>query len=151
MDFTHDCVYLSGANELLNGKSDTPLGPKLMKKVLEQTPTSYFLMAMAANIKPEMAKDELLTINLNFEDTKENFVIRIENSVFHHSEKPLDNNADASIYLTRSFFINMAILKEININGILNSDIKIEGEKLKALKFLSMLDPPKANFNIIEP
>lgn len=144
-------IYLSGAKELLEGKNKKPIEARLMKKVLEKTPTAYFLSAMAANIKPEVADGELLTFNLNFQDTHENFVIRIENSVFHYSQKPLDKNADASFYLTRSFFLNMAILKEFDLNKLMNSGLKIEGDKLKAIKFLRMLDPPKADFNIIEP
>lgn len=144
-------IYLSGAQELLNTQQRNPIEPKLMKKVLEKTPTSYFLTAMAANLNPKAAEGETLTLNLNFQDVQENFVLRIENSVLHHAKKPLDKNADVSLYLTRDFFINMAILKEVDINTVLNSDIKIEGDKLKAIQFLRMLDPPSADFNLIEP
>ncbi len=144
-------AYLSGANELLNGFAKTPVSPKLAKKILEKTPLDYFLIAVASALDAKKAEGVELTLNLNFQDTNENFVVRIENSVFHHKKASMDNNADASIYLTKEAFIGLAVLKDVDPSKVLGGDVKVEGETLKALKFLSLLDPPNPEFNIIEP
>jgi len=144
-------IYLSGAKELVHGTSENTLDYKLMKKVLDKTPLNYILMAMSTSIKPELAAGKLLTINLSFEDVKQNFIIRVENSVFHFREGPLDDNADASLFLNRSFLIDSIVLKEINLNKILNSGLKVEGNMLKAIEFLRILQSPGDNFTLIEP
>ena len=145
-------VYLSGAQELLHGKSEKSLEPILMKNVLQKTPINYFLDALAVNLNPKRAEGVELKINLSFEDVNEHYYVTIENSVFHYRkvQAPL-KEAEATVYLSREFFLNMLVLRESPVATLRNSNLKIDGEKLKVLRLLSLLDPPESNFNIVTP
>ena len=78
--------YLTAAAELRNGPPKKGIDRSYVIDMLMQTPIERFLDAMAAGLNGPSAEDMNLKINLVISDTKESFVLWIENAVLHHKK-----------------------------------------------------------------
>ena len=75
--------------------------------MLQQTPIERFLEAMAAGLDGPAADGKDLKINLVLTDTKESYVLWIENAVLHHRKAPPAADANATLTLTKPIFLKM--------------------------------------------
>ncbi len=75
--------YLTAAAELRNGPPTKGIDRSFLIDMLSQTPIERFLEAMAAGLDSQAADGKNLKINLVVTDTKESFVLWIENAVLH--------------------------------------------------------------------
>ncbi|MEQ1517845.1 MAG: alkyl sulfatase dimerization domain-containing protein, partial [Usitatibacteraceae bacterium] len=73
--------YLTGALELRDGPPKTGITSAALLDMLKHTPVERFLEAMAAGLNGSKAEDVNLKINLVFSDTKESYVLLLENAV----------------------------------------------------------------------
>ena len=60
---------------------------------------------MATRLNGPKADGKQLTINFVFKDVGETIVVRVENAVLHHKEAAADPGADATVTLTRAFWL----------------------------------------------
>jgi alkyl sulfatase BDS1-like metallo-beta-lactamase superfamily hydrolase len=84
-----------------------------------------------------------------FSDIKQSHVLVLENAVLHHHQAPPASDANATLTLTKPFFLKMvtggAGAKEL----LLSKDTKIEGSMLDLGKFFSLLDKAPGTFAIV--
>jgi len=143
--------YLTAAHELRHG---TPSNGSIRAKsmdVLENAPIEYLLEAMSANLDGTAAEDKNWKINLVLSDTGESFVLWIENAVLHHRAARPADDANATLKLTKPFFLKM-IIGSVNIKDVIFSkDLKIEGSKIDLLRFFSLFDRSSDTFPIVTP
>jgi alkyl sulfatase BDS1-like metallo-beta-lactamase superfamily hydrolase len=144
-------VYLSAALELRHGKPKEKLDPSLMTDVLKETPSEYFMDSISVNMNGRAAEGLKLIFNFSFSDTGENFIITIDNSVFHYKKSPPSKEANASIKISRSLFIELITKQGEAGAGLFGDDFELEGSKLDLLKFLRLIKSPNADFNIVTP
>ena len=141
--------YLTGALELRQGPPERGLERDLVLDMLQHTPIERFLEAMAANLNGPKAADSRLKINLVFTDLGESHVLQIENGVLHHRPAPPAADANATLQLTKPFFLRMltggAGAKEL----LLSDETKIEGSRIDLGRFFALLDKPPGNFPIV--
>ena len=141
--------YLTGALELRQGTPEKGLPREGMIDMLNQTPIERFLEAMAASLNAPKAEGKKMKINLVFSDTKQSFVLSLENSVLHHVQARPDQTANATLTLTQPFFIKM-VLGQAGAKDLLMSDqTKIEGSTIDLALFFSMIDKAPGNFSIV--
>ena len=88
--------YLTGAKELREGVDVTRGARTASPDMVSNVPTSMFLDFMAVRFNPEGADDLQVKINLEFTDTKEQFVLSLDNSVLNNIPNKQDKNADAT-------------------------------------------------------
>lgn len=141
--------YLTGAMELREGAPEKGMPRESLIEMLNQTPIERFLEAMAASLNASKAEGKKLKINLVFSDTRQSFVLRLENSVLHHAPKAPEKDANATLTLTQPFFLKM-VLGQAGAKDLLLSDqTKIDGSTLDLASFFSMLDKAPGNFSIV--
>ena len=141
--------YLTGALELRQGTPEKGMPREGAIDMLNQTPIERFLEAMAASLNAPKAEGKKMKINLVFSDTKQSFVLSLENSVLHHVQAQADQNANATLTLTKPFFIKM-VLGQAGAKDLLLSDqTKIKGSTIDLALFFSMLDKAPGNFSIV--
>lgn len=141
--------YLTGALELRQGTPEKGMPLEALIDMLTQTPIERFLEAMAASLNAPKAEGKKLKINLVFSDTQQSFVLSLDNSVLHHVKARPDQNANATLTLTKPFFIKM-VLGQAGAKDLLLSDqTKIEGSTIDLALFFSMLDKAPGNFSIV--
>ena len=143
--------YLTGAQELRHGivkMSGTPASLDTIRAM----PMELIFDYLGVRLNGPKAEGKTITINWNFTDTKEQYVLALENGALNHTADKQAKEADATLTLTR------AALDE-GIRGgkpkleaeIASGDIKLEGNKEKVGELLSLMDKFDPMFNIVTP
>lgn len=143
-------AYLSGALELRRGVQP-PKQSADKTGILRQIPMSHFFTAIATLLNGPKADGKHIVANFHFTDIDEQHVVWLENAVLHHRRDSPQANADFTVKLTRAFWLKL-LNKEIGAKDLLTSDeLDIEGDKLKLVDFLSLLEKPDEQFAIVTP
>jgi alkyl sulfatase BDS1-like metallo-beta-lactamase superfamily hydrolase len=144
-------VYLTGAYELRHGGPENGLDISNKMELLEQTPISSFLYAMAVRLNGPKADGKNMTINLVFTDLGQSYVLHLENAVLHHKKAPPNPEANATLKITHGMFLRMvtntAGIKEF----LFSDDIELSGSKIDLIRFFALIDNPEGKFNIVTP
>jgi len=143
--------YLTGAQELRDG---VVLGGSVRtasQDVVSSVPTGMFLDFMAVRFNPEGLDDVEVKINLDFTDTKEKFVLSLDNSVLNNIPNKQVENPDASLTLTRAIFNQVAVGQTSFAKEIVKGNVKVGGSPLALMKVFANLDEFNPDFNIVTP
>jgi alkyl sulfatase BDS1-like metallo-beta-lactamase superfamily hydrolase len=104
---------------------------------------------MAAGLDGPAAEGKDLKVNLVLSDTKESFVLWIENAVLHYKKSEPSADANATLTLTKGFFIKM-MAGTAGVKDFLFSDeLKIDGSKIDLVRFLTLIDKAPGTFAIV--
>jgi len=141
--------YLTGAMELRQGPPEVGISREGLIEMLNQTPIERFLEAMAASLNASKAEGKKLKINLVFSDTRETFVLNVNNSVMRHTKKSAEKDANATLTLTKPFFLKLILGQAGGKDLLLSDQTKIDGSKIDLAMFFSMLDKAPGNFSIV--
>jgi linear primary-alkylsulfatase len=143
-------VYLTGAHELRHGvgRSETTAAAA---DILNSIPLGQFFGAMATRLNGPKADGKKMTVNFVFEDVGITIVVHIENAVLHHKETAAAPHADATVTLTRPFWIKLVTRQASIKNLVFSDELRIEGNRLKVMSLFSLLDEPDADFPIVTP
>jgi len=143
--------YLTAAAELRNGPPKKGMDSSYAADIFRQTPVESFLNAMAASLKGPDAEDKNIKINLIISDTRESFVLWIENAVLHHKKTKPEDNANATLTMPKDIFIALMTGNAGVKNTLMNDDFKISGSRIDLIRFFSLLEKPPATFAIVTP
>ncbi len=143
--------YLSGAKELREGvkKLGTPnvASPDTIRAMSLDLLFDYVGM----RLNGPKAAGKTITLNWNFTDTKQQYVIGVENGALNHIAGRQAKDADATITLTRATLNDVLLGKGTLDDKIKSSDIKVKGDKSKLDELLDQLDTFEFWFNIATP
>jgi linear primary-alkylsulfatase len=141
-------VYLSGAQELRHGVRHSGT-LAAAADILGSIPIDQFFTAMATRLNGPKADGEELTFNFVFKDLGRTFVLRLENAVLHHKERTADPRADATVTLTRDFWLRL-VTRQVSIKDlVLSRDLTVDGSRRKLVSFFMLLDDPNQDFRIV--
>ncbi|MDQ8154999.1 MAG: alkyl sulfatase C-terminal domain-containing protein, partial [Gemmatimonadota bacterium] len=110
-----------------------------------------FLEALAASLDGPAAVGKDYRINLVFSDTRESFVLWIENAVLHFRKSPPAPNANATLSLTRALFVNMMSGVTGIRETVFSDDLRVSGSKTDVVRFLLLLDKATGTFPVVTP
>jgi alkyl sulfatase BDS1-like metallo-beta-lactamase superfamily hydrolase len=144
-------VYLTGAHELRNGVAQAEIELAGAMDFLRQVPMERFFDSMAARLDGPKAQGKETTINFVFSDLDESFVLSLENAVLHHKRRDPDPEADATIRLTRDFFLRLAMRQVGLREAIFSDELEVDGSRVALLSFFSLLEAPNQTFAIVTP
>lgn len=142
-------VYLSGAFELRNGEPAQGISLVTMLDMLQHTPIARFLERMAASLDGPAAAELSLVINLVFTDLDESYVLRVENGVLHHQAGPPAAEANATLRLTKAFFLQMMSGQAGATDLLLSDQTDIEGSRIDLGRFFGLIEPAPGVFPIV--
>ncbi|MFT7776105.1 alkyl/aryl-sulfatase [Roseateles sp.] len=141
--------YLTAAAELRGGPPKRGIDRAGLIDVLAQTPIERFLEAMAAGLNGPAAEGKDFKINLVLTDTRESYVLWIENAVLHHKRAAPAADANATLTLTQGFFVRM-MAGTAGAKDMLTSDeIKVSGSRIDLIRFLGLIDKAPGTFPIV--
>jgi len=141
--------YLTAATELRNGPPKKGLDRSFVIDMLKQTSIERFLEAMAAGLDGPAADGKDLKINLVFTDSKESFVLWIENAVLHHKRAAPATDANATLTLTQDIFVKMMAGTAGAKDTLLSDDLKVTGSKIDLVRFFTLIDKAPGTFAIV--
>lgn len=143
--------YLTAAMELREGPPAKGISRADFIEALMQTPMERFLEAMAASLNGPDAEGKDLKINLVLTDSKESYVLWIENAVLHFKSAPADASANATLTLTKPIFVKMIAGTAGVKDTLLSDDLKIGGSKIDLVRFFSLIEKAPGTFAVVTP
>ena len=141
--------YLTAAAELRNGPPKKGISRAGFIEMLMQTPVERFLEAMAAGLDGPAADGKDLKVNLVLTDTKESFVLWVENAVLHWKKAEPAADANATLTLTKPIFIKMMAGTAGVKDTLLSDDLKIGGSKIDLVRFFGLIDKAPGTFAVV--
>ncbi len=144
-------IYLTGAYELRHGAPKQANSTRDAAGIIDRVPTGMFFDAMAASLSGERADGENFTINMRLTDTGEDFVLTINNAVMQHRLAPPQEDADATLVITRALFLAL-LTQQVSLTDALRSDdLSVPDGKLALARFFSLFDQADPVFAIVTP
>lgn len=141
--------YLTGALELRQGPPEKGITIDILLDMLQHAPIERFLERMAASLDGPKAGDTQLKVNLVFSDLKESYVLQIENAVMHHHKAPPAADANATLTLTKPFFLKMMAGQADAKDLLLSDQTKIGGSTLDLGRFFALIEKTPGTFPIV--
>jgi linear primary-alkylsulfatase len=144
-------IYLSGAQELIR-----PLPKNFNIKVsnpdmIANLPLDLFFDLMAVRLNGPKAQGLDIRINFAFTDTGDMAALHLKNSVLNTRMGEQDENANATISLSRAD-LNKIMLKQASFAALmLKRKVRVTGSVGDLKKFMSLQDDFEYGFNIVQP
>ena len=143
-------VYLSAAWELRHGV-DAVDATRAGSAILEAIPLDMFFSAMATRLDGPAAAEADRVFNFHFTDVDERYVVEISNGVMHHRAGPPADNADATVTLTRAFWMRLLQQEAGLFDMVASRDFAVTGDRRALLGFFALLEQPEPAFAIVTP
>lgn len=145
--------YLTAALELRRGV-DRESTPDILANaggILPSMSVPMLFDSMAVRVNGPRAADQRLSVNWDFTDTKEQYLLRVENGVLSYTPGKQADDADATMRLERTA-LNDLILGRRPLDQLLSSgDLAIEGNGEALMGLFGLLDNADPAFNIVTP
>ena len=144
--------YLSGAQELRAGVNKLETGTTASPDTIRAMPLGLLFDYLGVRLNGPKAEGKTITLNWNFTDTKEQYVLALENGALNHTAHKQVKDADATVTLTRAAFDEFILGGKPELEAMMASgDLKVEGQKEKLGELLSLMDNFDPWFNIVTP
>ena len=144
-------AYLFGAQELRQGMPKAPPRPPMPRETLAALRTGQLWDVLGVRLNGPKAEGKHIVLNWSFTDTKEKFVLTLENCALTYLEGAQDARADASFTLSRSM-LDEAIAKQTSFpEAIASGKIKFTGNAMRLAELMGLMDEFPRMFEIVEP
>ena len=143
--------YLTAAMELRNPRPPAQGGGIGGAGQIRELPVEQLLDSLSVRLNGLKAGAREITLNLEFTDTKERYLLWLENAVLHHIKDRHSDNAQASIATTRLGLVQL-VLGEAPLDKLMaDGKMKIEGDKAALSELVDLLDYFNFWFEIVMP
>ncbi len=147
--------YLTGAQELRNGLNKATPIPKVSGDVMNAMTVEMMFDYMGICLNGPMASGKRIKINWNFTDIKKQYVLTLENSTLSYAEGKQAKDADTTVTLSRAAW-NAVTSETSDPKGVIEAkckagEMKIDGNGMKIMELMSLMDKFDFWFNIVTP
>jgi alkyl sulfatase BDS1-like metallo-beta-lactamase superfamily hydrolase len=144
-------LYLTGAQELRHGTPNVKLPSSASEDSIKAMSLDLFFNYLGVRLNGGKAGGNDVTLNWVFTDTNEQVLLHLSNGALSHVIGRTDENADATITLTRGA-LNRFILGQTTLDDEAKSgEITVEPDIAPLDTLLGLLDNFDLWFNIVEP
>jgi alkyl sulfatase BDS1-like metallo-beta-lactamase superfamily hydrolase len=138
--------YLTAAMELRHPRPPAAEPRQGAAGQIRALPADQLLDSLTVRLNGEKAGERVLAFNVQFTDTDETFLVRVENAVMHHYAGRTDPNASA-VRLSRATLASL-VLAEVQLAA---AEVEIEADDGALAAFLALLDRFDFWFEIVMP
>lgn len=144
-------AYLVGAMELRNGVPKIPAGNTANADTLKAVSNELFFDFLGVRLDAAKAEGKSMVINWNFTDSKQQFVMTLENSALTHVAGRQAPQADATLTLARATLDAITLRQTTFPEAVEAGLIKVDGDPRKLSELLAMFDTFNPMFEVVEP
>jgi alkyl sulfatase BDS1-like metallo-beta-lactamase superfamily hydrolase len=138
--------FMSGATELRDGNFGTATTATSMSMLNQLTPEQIF-DSLAIRVNGPRSWDLDIAIDISFADLAANYRLALRNGVLVYRKVTADSaTANVTLKLDSKFRLLAAAMGDFTSPGL-----EISGDQTTLQSFLSVLDQPDQNFNIVTP
>lgn len=142
--------YLFAAHELRNGVAQMA-SRGVAPDALAALPLDTFFDLLAVRLNGLKAVGKTAVLNWVFTDTKQAYVLNLENCALTHRSGQRAAHADATLTLTRQTLNAIMLTQTTFPEAVGAKKITIEGNPAKLLELLALFDTFSPAFAIVEP
>lgn len=140
--------YLTGAKELLSKDNVKTFGKRYLSSAL--SPDQFFDV-IATRINGYAYDQNDLNINIFVTDSKEKLSVIYKNGVLSNRKGSWIEKSDVTLEITKGDLFTL-FTNETNVEHLRSQNkLKVEGDIERLNEFLSHIEQPQTNFNIVEP
>ncbi len=143
-------AYLQGASELRNGVPNLPMSGTA-PDIVRALPLDMYFDFMGVRLNGDKAAGKTIVLNWHFNDTKQDYVLNLENSALTCVAEKRSDRADASLSLSRATLDEISLRKTTFDAALQSGQIAVSGNRAKVLELLAMLETFPLQFPIVEP
>jgi alkyl sulfatase BDS1-like metallo-beta-lactamase superfamily hydrolase len=144
-------AFLQGASELRNGTPQLPAMSTQAPDVVRSLTLDQFFDYLGIRLNGDKAAGKTTVLNWQFTDTKQNYILNLENSALTYVAAAQAPRADATLALTRATLDEISLQKTTFPAAIQAGQIVITGKREKVAELLGMLETFPNVFPLIEP
>jgi len=144
-------AYLEAALELRGKMLPARAGGTASPDVVQAMPLDDYFDYLGVRLNGPKAEGKTLVLNWHFTDTKQDYVLNLENSALTYLSNRTSDHADASLVLTRATLNSINLGQTTFRDEILGGRIQIEGDPFKLVDLMSLFDTFAPNFAIVTP
>jgi alkyl sulfatase BDS1-like metallo-beta-lactamase superfamily hydrolase len=141
--------YLTGAAELRQGVTELPVPNTASPDTIKAMPLEMFFDFLGVRLNGDRAAGKTIALNLELTDTKEKYVVGVENSAIHYSKDKSMPSAHASIVTTREALNDVMLGASTMEKQVVEGKSKLSGDPKKLAEFVGLLDNFPFWFNIV--
>lgn len=143
--------YLTGALELRKGVVEAPSPQSAGKDLVKSLTPEMIFDYLAIRLNGPKAAGKTITLKIDFTDTKETYLLSLENSVLHHHAGERAEKPDAVIGISRSALEGILVGQSTFMDKAASGELKIDGDVTKIGELFSLMDTFPFWFNIVTP
>ena len=144
-------AYLQGASELRNGVPNLGRGSGTSPDIVRSLPLDMYFDFMGVRLNGEKAAGKTIVLNWRFTDTKQEYVLNLDNSALTYVEDSQADDADATVTLTRATLDEISMRTTTFESALQSGQISVTGKREKLVELLEMLDTFPLQFAVVEP
>src|SRR2546421_215654 len=144
-------AYLFGAQELRQGMPKAPARPPVPRETLAALRTGQLWDVLGVRLNGPNAEGKHIVLNWSFTDTKENFVLTLENCALTYVEGAQAATADASFSLPRTVLDEVISSQTSFPEAVAKGNIKYTGNATRLAELMKLMDEFPRMFEIVEP
>jgi alkyl sulfatase BDS1-like metallo-beta-lactamase superfamily hydrolase len=144
-------AYLYGAQELRNGMTKLPAINTLSTDALKALPLDMFFDFLGVRLNGPRADGKHMVINWNFTDTKQRYVLNLENAALTYTVDKQVQDADASVTLTRATLDSITLRQTTFPEALKAGTVQVAGDPSKLAELFGLLDNFEPMFEVVEP
>ena len=144
-------AYLQGASELRNGVPKLPALSAGSPDVVRALPLDLFFDYLGVRLNGDRAAGKKIVLNWQFTDTRQNYLLNLDNSALTSVADARSDQADATVVLTRATLDEIALQKTSFPAALMAGHIVVSGKPGALLELLGLFDTFPGMFPILEP
>jgi len=143
--------YLTGAKELREGVMKLPAPNTASPDTVRSMSYDLFFDYLGMRLNGPKAAGKQITLNLVFPDTKDKYVLKLENGALNHTPNAQIEKADATVTIPRAVLNNIVLGETTLEKAIESGKVTVQGRKEALSELVSLLDTFNFWFNIVTP
>ena len=144
-------AFLQGAWELRNGVPKLPSRGPGSPDVIRSMTLDMVFDYLGVRLDGDKAQGRTIVLNWQFTDTRQSYVLNLENSALTHVAGTQAANADATLTLARATLDDITLQKTTFQAALQSGQITVTGQRERLGELLGMLDTFTLGFPIVEP
>ena len=142
---------LQGASELRNGTPKLSIILTASRDVFRSLPLDMFFDYLGVRLNGDKAQGKAIVLNWRFTDTKQEYVLNLDNSALTYVSNAQSEKADATLVLTRATLDDISLQKLSFPAALQSGQIAVAGKREKLMELLGMLDTFQVLVPVVEP
>ncbi len=144
-------IFLTGAKELREGMNVVPIPSTLSPDVVRNLGLETYLDFLGVSLNHPKAAGRIITLNFVIPDRNQQYVVYVENGVLNYTIGRQDDDADATVTMDRAVLDNINLRQTTIAEAMQAGQVTVEGNPVKLIEFLGLIDRFDPWFNVVTP